>query len=77
MNVKSNPTVSEQKIQNFLYQNCSHLLPVSLTLVINLYFRISPRIFVKIRKGPNWILWGPGETETEKPKVENLVSDSL
>jgi hypothetical protein len=32
------------------------LSPVSLTPVINLYFRISLQIFVKLRKGPNWIL---------------------
>jgi hypothetical protein len=29
-----------------------HLSPVSLTPVINLYFRIAPRILVKIRNGP-------------------------
>jgi hypothetical protein len=26
--------------------------------------RISPRIFEKILNGPNWILWGRGETES-------------
>ena len=39
---------------------------VSLTLRINLYFRISPRIFVKIRNGPHGTLGtlrGPGETD--------------
>jgi hypothetical protein len=39
-----------------------HFSPVSLTPVINLYFRIAPRILVKIRNGPHGILNGPGET---------------
>ncbi len=46
--------------------------------MISLYFRISPRIFVKIRKGPYWILRGPVETDSRrKPEVENLISGSL
>jgi hypothetical protein len=45
--------------------------------VINLYFWISPKIFVKFRNGSNGILRGPGETDEKKPEVENLTSDSL
>jgi hypothetical protein len=30
----------------------------------HLYLRISPRIFEKIRNGPNGILWGWGETDS-------------
>jgi hypothetical protein len=32
--------------------------------VVHLYLRISPRIFEKIRNGPNGILWGWGETDS-------------
>ena len=39
------------------------LPPVSLTTVVNLELRISPRIFEKIRNGPNGILRGLGETD--------------
>jgi hypothetical protein len=55
-----------------------HLPPVSLTPVANLELRISPRIFEKIRNGPNGILRGLGETDScNKPEVENLVTLSL
>ncbi len=58
--------------------NCSHCLPpgsftpvanltlVSLIPVVHLDLRISPRIFEKIRTGPNGILWGWGETDSWK-----------
>jgi hypothetical protein len=40
--------------------------------------RISPRIFVNIRNGPNGVLRNPGETDSwRKPELENLVTDSL
>jgi hypothetical protein len=39
------------------------LLPVSLTPLINIHSRISPRIFEKIRNGPNGILRGPRESD--------------
>jgi hypothetical protein len=46
--------------------------------VINIHSRLSPRIFEKIRNGPNGILRGPGDTDLlKKPEVEILVSDSL
>jgi hypothetical protein len=32
--------------------------------LVNLELRISPRIFKKIRNGPNGILWGWGETDS-------------
>jgi len=32
--------------------------------VVNLDLRISPRIFAKIRNGPDGILWGWGETDS-------------
>jgi hypothetical protein len=38
--------------------------PVSLTPVVHLDLRTSPRIFEKIRNGPNGILWGWGETDS-------------
>jgi hypothetical protein len=42
--------------------------------VINYYFQISPRIFVKIQNGPHGILRGLKETDSrKKPKVENLA----
>jgi hypothetical protein len=37
---------------------------VLLTLVVHLDLRISPRIFEKIRNGPNGTLWGWGETDS-------------
>jgi hypothetical protein len=50
------------------------LPPVSLIPVVNLYLRISLRIFEKIRNGPNGILWGWGETDSlKKPEAKNLV----
>jgi hypothetical protein len=42
----------------------ANLPPVSLIPVVHLYLRISPRIFEKIRIGPNGILWGWGETDS-------------
>jgi hypothetical protein len=38
--------------------------PVWLIPVVNLELRISPRIFEKIRNGPNGILRGLGETDS-------------
>jgi hypothetical protein len=76
MNVNSYPEASQTKCEKT--QNFSPLSLVSLTPVIALYFRISPRIFVRIRNGPNGTLRGPGETNSrKKPEVENLVSDSF
>ncbi len=42
----------------------TNLPRVSLIPVVHLYMRISPRIFEKIRNGPNGILWGWGETDS-------------
>jgi hypothetical protein len=45
---------------------------------VHLELRISPRIFEKIRNGPNGIIRGLGETDpSRKPKVKNLVALSL
>jgi hypothetical protein len=41
-----------------------NLPPVSLTPVVHFDLRISPRIFEKIRNGPNGTLWGWGETDS-------------
>jgi hypothetical protein len=50
---------------------CSHYLrPVSLIPAVHLDFRISPRIFEKIRNGPNGILWGWGDSsKKQKQKI--------
>jgi hypothetical protein len=46
--------------------------------VVNLELRISPRIFEKIRNGPNGILRGLGKTDSwKKPEAKNLVTLSL
>ncbi len=45
-------------IKIFLLEGFFHLPPVSLTPVANLDLRISPRIFEKIRNGPNGIIRG-------------------
>jgi hypothetical protein len=53
----------------------ANLPPVSLIPVVNLELRISPRIFEKIRNGPNGILRGLGETDSwKKPEAKNLVT---
>jgi len=65
-------------IKIFLLENFCHLPPVSLTPVANLELRISPRIFEKIRNGPNGIIRGLGETGSrKKPELKNLVTLSL
>jgi hypothetical protein len=44
----------------------------------NLELRISPRIFEKIRNGPNGTIRGLGETGSrKKPEAKNLVTLSL
>jgi hypothetical protein len=47
-------------------------------MVVHLELRIYPQIFEKIQNGPNGILRGLGETDSQKkPEVENLVTLSL
>jgi hypothetical protein len=56
----------------------ANLPPVSTTPVVHLDLQISLRIFEKIRNGPNGILWGWGETDSQKkPEAKNLVTLSL
>jgi hypothetical protein len=51
---------------------------VSLIPVVHLDLRLSPRIFEKIRNGPNAILWGWWEADSsKKPEAKNLVTLSL
>jgi hypothetical protein len=65
-------------LQIFLIEDFFHLPPVSLTPVANLELRISPRIFEKIRNGPDAIIRGLGETDTrKKPEAKYLVTLSL
>jgi hypothetical protein len=65
-------------IKIFLLESFFHLPPVSLTPVANLELRTSPRIFEKIRNGPNGIIRGLGETGSrKKPEAKNLVTLSL
>jgi hypothetical protein len=51
-------------------------LPLVLLIpVVHLDLQISPRIFEKIRSGPNGILRGWGETDSKKkPEAKNLVT---
>jgi hypothetical protein len=59
-------------------KSVANLPPVSLILVVHFDLRLSPRIFEKIRNGPNAILWGWGETDSsKKPEAKNLVTLSL
>jgi hypothetical protein len=51
-------------IKIFLLEGFFHLPPVSLTPVVHLEPRISPRIFEKIRNGRNVILRCLGETDS-------------
>jgi hypothetical protein len=65
-------------IKIFLLEGFFHLPSVSLTPVANLELRKSPRIFEKIRNGPNGIIRGLGETGSrKKPEAKNLVTLSL
>jgi hypothetical protein len=66
MSVYSNPAASQLNMEKLCLNHFSQLSAVSLTPEINLDFRISPRILVKIRKGPNWMLRGPEKTDSEK-----------
>jgi hypothetical protein len=56
----------------FLIEDFFHLPPVSTTPVVNLELRISPRIFEKLRKGPNEILWGWGKLIDEKNQKQKI-----
>jgi hypothetical protein len=51
-------------IKIFQFEDFCHLPLVSATQVVHLELRISPRIFEKIRNGPNVILRGLGETDS-------------
>jgi hypothetical protein len=51
-------------IKIFLLEDFFHLPPVSLTPVVHLEPRISPRILEKIRNGRNRILTCLGETDS-------------
>ncbi len=55
-----------------------NLPPVSLTPVVHLDLRISPRIFEKIRNDANVIIRGLREVDSlKKPEAKNLVTLSL
>ncbi len=45
-------------------ESVANLPPVSLTLVVHLDLRISPRIFEKIQNDPNVIIRGLGEGDS-------------
>jgi hypothetical protein len=45
---------------------------VSLIPVVHLFLQISPRIFEKIRNGPNGILWGGGKLIDEKNQKQKI-----
>jgi hypothetical protein len=65
-------------MKTFLIEDFFHLPPVSKTPVVHLELRISPRIFEKIRNGPNGILRGLRKLIHEKkPEVKNLLALSL
>jgi hypothetical protein len=49
----------KERIQSFLIEDFFHLPPVA-----NLELRKSPRIFEKIRNGPNGIIGGLGKTDS-------------
>jgi hypothetical protein len=57
------------------FSNLFFLLPVSLTLLISLYFQIYSQIFVKIRNGSNRVIRDMGENcFVKKQEATNLVS---
>jgi hypothetical protein len=49
-----------KKCKHFLIEDFFYLPLVSTTPVVHLKLQMSPRIFEKIRNGPNGILWGLG-----------------
>ncbi len=59
-------------IKIFLLEDFFHLPPVSLTPVVHLEPRISPRIFEKIRNGHNGILRCLGETDSWKNQKSKI-----
>ncbi len=66
--------VRQRDIKNLcLSQNFSHLLPVSLTTVINLYFRIYSQIFIKNFNGSNRVFRGMGDSDLWK-EIETEIS---
>jgi hypothetical protein len=70
------PVANLPPVSTTLAKLVANLPPVLLIPVAIL--RISPRIFEKIRNGPNGILWGCGETDSwKKPEAKNLVTLSL
>jgi hypothetical protein len=64
-------------IKIFLLEGFFHLPPVSLTPSANLELRISPRIFEKIRNGPNGITRGLGETGSRKKTRSKTSRDTV
>ncbi len=65
--------VPKKVTKTFLMDDFFQLPPVSTTRVVHLELWISPRIFEKIRNGPNGILRGLGETDSwKKPEVSWL-----
>jgi hypothetical protein len=50
----------------------ANLPPVSLIAVVHLDLGLSPRIFKKIRNGPNAILWGWGEADSSKNQKQKI-----
>ncbi len=64
-------------IKIFLIEDFFHLPLVSTTPVVNLELRISPRIFEKMRNGPNGILWGWGETDSWKKTRSKKSRDNF
>jgi hypothetical protein len=62
----------------FLIEDFFHLPPVSMTLVVHLELRISPRILKNIQNSPNAVIRGLRETDLcGKPEVDKLVALSL
>jgi hypothetical protein len=55
---------------------CLKVFPFATAATLEL--RISPRIFEKIRNGPNGLIRSLGETDSrKKPEAKNLVALSL
>ncbi len=52
----------------------ANLLPLSLTPVVHLDLRISPRIFEKIRNDPSIIIRGLGECDSWKKNLKQKIS---
>jgi hypothetical protein len=70
--VSLTPVANLPPVSTTLAKLVANSPPVSLIPVVHLFLQISPRIFEKIRNGPNGILWGGGKLIDEKNQKQKI-----